>query len=86
MVAKSKIMNRVGALPPEKLAFRPREFQETFGIRKSFFYEEVAKGRIEIIKCGKATLITREAASDWLALCAHETPRARVRGAVGKSR
>jgi len=63
----------------QKQAYRPREFQRTFGVGKSFFYDEIAKGRLKVVKAGKATLVTREAASEWLALCASETPIRRVK-------
>lgn len=56
-----------------KEAYRPREFQRAYGVAKSYFYEQVAQGRLKTIKAGKATLVTREAANEWLALCAAET-------------
>ena len=65
----------------EKQAYRPREFQRAYGIAKSYFYEQIAQGRLKIIKAGKATLVTREAANEWLALCATETqPKRAKRG------
>lgn len=62
-------------LPNNKLAWRPIEFCKATGIGKTKFYEEVALGRIRIIKAGRVTLITREAALDWLKLCEAESER-----------
>jgi|WetSurMetagenome_2_1015567.scaffolds.fasta_scaffold1423004_1 hypothetical protein len=57
-----------------KQAWRVKEFLYAFGIAKSFFYEQIALGRLKTIKAGKATLITRQAAEEWLTLCESEMP------------
>lgn len=57
----------------EKQAYRPQEFQAAYGIAKSYFYEQIAQGRLKVIKVGRATLVTREAADEWLQLCAQES-------------
>lgn len=50
----------------EKMAYRPREFCKAFGIRKSKLYLELKTKRLKSIKVGKARLITKQAAEQWL--------------------
>ena len=57
--------------------YRAGEFQRTWKISKTFFYEEVKKGRLKTIKAGRAILITRAAVEAWLALCEAETEQRR---------
>lgn len=56
----------------QKKAYRINEFCAAHGIGRSKFYEEVAEGRIEIVKLGRLTLITDEAAKNWLKRCQAE--------------
>ena len=44
----------------------PAEFQALYNISHTTFYREVNANRIAVIKIGRATRITREAANRWL--------------------
>lgn len=43
-----------------------REFLDSFRIGRTTFYREVAAGRIRVIKIGRSTRVSREAAAEWL--------------------
>lgn len=45
-----------------------REFLDSFRIGRTTFYREVAAGRIRVIKIGRSTRVSREAAAEWLAI------------------
>lgn len=46
-----------------------REFCERVRIGKTFFYEQVKAGRIEIMKAGRKTLVPADQVEFWNALC-----------------
>jgi excisionase family DNA binding protein len=50
----------------EKLALSIPEFCTAVGIGRSRTYEEIKAGRLRILKCGRRTLIAREAVTEWL--------------------
>jgi len=49
-----------------RLAFGVDDFAEAVGIGRSKVYEEIRDGRLQAKKLGSRTLITAEAASDYL--------------------
>ena len=49
------------------------EFLEAHRISRTFFYSEVGAGRLRLMKAGRRTLITQEAAAEWRALCEQRT-------------
>jgi excisionase family DNA binding protein len=51
---------------PGKLALSIPEFCNTVGIGRSRAYEEIKAGRLPILKCGRRTLIARDAVVAWL--------------------
>lgn len=53
----------------EKQAWKLNEFCAAHGIGRSKAYEEIAGGRLKAFKVGRLTLITREAAQEWLRAC-----------------
>lgn len=57
----------------EKQAYRISQFCFAYGISRSQAYEEIARKRLKIIKSGRMTLISREAAQAWLQLCQSES-------------
>lgn len=52
--------------PNEFGAMSIETFCELVGIGRSLAYREIDAGRLKIRKVGRRTLITREAASNWL--------------------
>lgn len=50
----------------EKRNLRINEFLVAYNIGRGRFYAEVASGRLKVFKCGRTTLISREAAEAWL--------------------
>jgi excisionase family DNA binding protein len=42
------------------------EFCRDYGVGRSTAYEELNAGRLRARKCGKRTIITTDAAEDWL--------------------
>ena len=52
---------------PNKIAYSIIEFCELVGIGRSRAYEEIKAGRLPILKCGRRTLIAKEAVNEWLA-------------------
>jgi excisionase family DNA binding protein len=49
-----------------KLALSIPEFCAAVGIGRSRTYNEIKAGRLRILKCGRRTLISREAVTAWL--------------------
>lgn len=58
-------MSQEAELP--KLALSIPEFCSVVGIGRSRAYEEIKAGRLRIVKCGRRTLISRDAINEWLA-------------------
>jgi excisionase family DNA binding protein len=52
--------------PCEKQAFSIDEFAQQFSIGKTKIYQEIKEGRLCAVKSGHRTLITMEAAKEWL--------------------
>lgn len=49
----------------DKQAYSREEFCEMHSIGRSFFYEEVARGNIRIVKAGRKTLVLADDARRW---------------------
>ncbi len=49
----------------ERQAFSIPRFCDTHDIGRSKVYEEIAAGRLRVMKVGRRTLISAEAAADW---------------------
>jgi excisionase family DNA binding protein len=49
-----------------KLALSIPEFCAAVGIGRSRTYEEIKAGRLRVLKCGRRTLISRDAVTAWL--------------------
>jgi excisionase family DNA binding protein len=47
-------------------AFSIDDFCSRYGIGRTTAYEEIRTGRLEAVKVGRRTLITEQAAQDWL--------------------
>jgi len=61
----------------ERRAFRVDEFCENHRIGRSKFQEEVAAGRLRVVRIGRRVLVTADDADKWLAnLPTAWTPRA----------
>lgn len=57
----------------EKQAYRVSEFCQRYSISKASFYRETAAARLQIIKRGRTTLISRAEAERWFAeLCKNQ--------------
>lgn len=52
--------------PYEKHAFSIEEFCRLYSIGKTKTYEEIKDGKLKIKKVGRRTIITAEAAKEWL--------------------
>src|ERR1700693_5616643 len=50
----------------EKRAFSITAFCERYGIGRTSAYEEIAAGRLQVVKAGKRTLVPADAAESWL--------------------
>jgi hypothetical protein len=50
----------------EKRAFSIAAFCERYGIGRTSAYEEIAAGRLQVVKAGKRTLVPADAAESWL--------------------
>jgi hypothetical protein len=50
----------------EQEVFRVNDFCQRYAISRTALYREIWVNRLNIIKCGKRTLITREDAEKWL--------------------
>ena len=61
------LMNREGnpAMPTD-LAYSIPGLMKATNLGRTLIYEEIKSGRLQIIKCGRRTLITPEQAADWL--------------------
>lgn len=55
------------APPPEALADSVVDAAMRLGISRTTVYQEINKGRLKSVKCGKRRLITRDAQQQWLA-------------------
>lgn len=51
---------------PAKLALSIPEFCDAVGIGRSRAYEEIKSGRLRVLKCGRRTLIAKDAVQQWL--------------------
>jgi excisionase family DNA binding protein len=61
----------------EKRAYQIEEFCEAYGVGKSKFHEEVAAGRLKVVRIGRRVLVTADDADAWLkSLPDTFTPRA----------
>lgn len=49
----------------ETQAFTVEAFCTAYGVGRSYLYEEIAAGRIEVRKAGRRTLIPAESARQW---------------------
>lgn len=58
----------------EKMAFRVSEFCHAYGIGRSKFYQEVAAGRLAVVKIGKLTLVSKDSAENWLKFYTDNSP------------
>jgi hypothetical protein len=54
------------------LAFSVRGFCKEHAVGRTLVYQEIREGRLRIMKVGRRTLISTEAAADWRRLM--ETP------------
>lgn len=52
---------------PDKRSFRPAEIAMRNGISERTVYALIAAGKLQAVKLGRATLITVEAETAWLA-------------------
>ena len=50
----------------DKLAFSPDEAASRAGVGRTFIFSEIKKGRLEAVKAGTRTLVTRDALTGWL--------------------
>jgi excisionase family DNA binding protein len=50
----------------DKLAFSPDEAASRASIGRTFIFSEIKNGRLEAVKAGSRTLITRDAMTAWL--------------------
>ena len=51
----------------DKRALTRREFLHRYSIGNTTFYQEVRRGRLRVVKCGKRTLIDINEAERWFA-------------------
>lgn len=49
-----------------KHAYDVATFCQLHGIGRTLAYKEIKEGRLKILKVGRRTLVTAQAASDWL--------------------
>ena len=50
----------------DKLAFSPDEAASRAGVGRTFIFAEIKNSRLEAVKAGSRTLITRDALTAWL--------------------
>jgi hypothetical protein len=50
----------------EKRAFSIAAFCQRYGISRTSAYEEIAAGRLQVVKAGRRTLVPADAAESWL--------------------
>ncbi len=65
LIERSEIKTDRDGPPPR--AFPLSEFCRIYGIGRTLAYDEIADGRLRAVKVGRRTLITRDAAEEWLA-------------------
>lgn len=65
-IASPQATETTMSAPSEFGAMSIETFCEWVGIGRSLAYREIDAGRLKIRKVGRRTLITREAASNWL--------------------
>lgn len=53
----------------EKRAFKISEFCSAYGIGRTTFYQELKSNRLKAFKVGRMTLISEEAATEWVNIC-----------------
>lgn len=58
-----------------KPAYSIPEFCQAHGIGRSLAYQEIRNKRLRATKIGRRTIITHEAAQEWLKACEAETVR-----------
>lgn len=65
---ENTLLLTLGIYPMEqvKVAFTIPEFCNLYGVGRSFTYDEISAGRLQIRKAGKKTLILRVDADAWL--------------------
>ena len=51
----------------QKQVYSIQEFAAAYGVSRSTVYKEIETGRLRILKVGRRTLISLEAAAAWLA-------------------
>lgn len=50
----------------QRLAYSIDELMGATGIGRTRIYEEIKSGRLKAAKCGKRTIVTADAAREWL--------------------
>jgi len=50
----------------QRVALSIPEFCAAVGIGRSRVYEEIKEGRLRVLKCGRRTLIAKDAVQQWL--------------------
>jgi excisionase family DNA binding protein len=50
----------------EKRAYSIADFCSRYGVGRTTTYEEIKAGRLRIVKAGRRTLVTADAAESWL--------------------
>lgn len=48
-------------------AYDLKSFSELFSIGRTKLYQEIKEGKLKILKVGRRTIITAQAADEWLA-------------------
>jgi excisionase family DNA binding protein len=66
MMEHSKISEREHQRRAFKRAMSVRDFGRNYGIGRTKIYEEINAGRLRALKVGNRTLISADAAEDWL--------------------
>lgn len=56
----------------EPLAYDIPDACEVLRLSRSFIYEEIKRGRLRAVKCGRRTLIRRQDAEEYLDLLSRE--------------
>ena len=68
--ARDWIMDPISEREPQRQirrrAMSLAEFCELYGPSRTRTYEEIKRGRLRAIKCGKRTLVTEDDAEAWL--------------------
>lgn len=50
----------------QRIAYDIDSFAKLFSIGRTKIYEEIREGRLRALKCGRRTIITAQAADEWL--------------------